>query len=78
MAAAGIGPITALWLPRDYRRPKALQAVAKRWSLFFGLTSRRYASGEVDWTGPISKCGDLMMRSYLYEAASVPLTRVAK
>ena len=45
---------------------------------YVGLTSRRYASGEVDWTGRISKCGDPMLRSYLYEAAGVLLTRVAK
>jgi transposase len=42
------------------------------------LTTRRYASGEIDWTGRISKCGDAMLRSYLYEAANVLLTRVAK
>jgi transposase len=43
-----------------------------------GLTTRRYASGEVDWTGRISKCGDAMLRSYLFEAAGVLLTRVHK
>ena len=42
------------------------------------MTTRRYASGEIDWTGRISKCGDKMLRSYLYEAANVLLTRVAK
>jgi Transposase IS116/IS110/IS902 family len=45
---------------------------------YVGLTTRRYASGEIDWTGRISKCGDKMLRSYLYEAANVLLTRVAK
>jgi Transposase IS116/IS110/IS902 family len=45
---------------------------------YAGLTTRRYASGEIDWTGRISKCGDKMLRSYLYEAANVLLTRVAK
>ena len=45
---------------------------------YAGLTARRYASGEIDWTGRISKCGDKMLRSYLYEAANVLLTRVAK
>ncbi len=45
---------------------------------YLGLTTRRYASGEIDWTGRISKCGDAMLRSYLYEAANVLLTRVAK
>ena len=41
-----------------------------------GLTPRRHASGEIDWTGRISKCGDPMLRSYLFEAAGVLLTRV--
>src|SRR6478609_6641894 len=45
---------------------------------YAGLTTRRYASGEIDWTGRISKCGDKMLRSYLYEAANVLLTRVAR
>ena len=44
---------------------------------YFGLTPRRYASGEVDWSGRISKRGDAMVRSYLFEAAGVLLTRVA-
>jgi transposase len=43
-----------------------------------GLTTRRYASGEIDWTGRISKCGDKMLRTYLCEAANVLLTRIAK
>ena len=42
------------------------------------MTTRRYASGEIDRTGRISKCGDALLRSYLYEAANVLLTRVAK
>src|SRR4029077_9491148 len=29
----------------------------------------RYQSGEVDWSGRISRCGDEMMRVMLYEAA---------
>ena len=41
-------------------------------------SSKRHASGEVDWTGRISKCGDAMLRSYLFEAAGVLLTRVPK
>jgi len=45
---------------------------------YLGLTTRRYASGETDWTGRISKRGDAMLRSYLFEAAGVLLTRVQK
>ena len=33
---------------------------------------------EIDWTGRISKCGDKMLRGYLYDAVNVLLTRVAK
>ena len=35
----------------------------------FGLTCAKYQSGEVDWDGRISRCGDQMMRVMLYEAA---------
>jgi transposase len=77
MAAPGIGPITALCFlatiddPRRFRRSRSVGA-------YVGLTTRRFASGEIDWPGRISKCGDKMLRSYLYEAANVLLTRVAK
>ena len=36
------------------------------------------SSGEIDWTGRISKCGDKMLRTYLYEAANVLRTRIEK
>jgi transposase len=42
---------------------------------YLGLTPRRYASGETDRAGRISKCGDGLMRTYLVEAAGVLLTR---
>src|SRR5258708_33559011 len=35
----------------------------------FWLTCAKYQSGEVDWNGKISRCGDEMMRAMLYEAA---------
>jgi transposase len=44
----------------------------------FGLTPRRYASGETDRSGGISRCGDRMVRSLLCEAANVLLTRVQR
>src|SRR5258708_36814830 len=34
-----------------------------------GVLWRVVCDGEVDWTGRISKCGDAMLRSYLFEAA---------
>jgi hypothetical protein len=57
--------------PTRFKRSRSVGAYA-------GLTTRRYASGATDWTGRISKCGDKMLRSYLYEAANVLLTRVAR
>ena len=75
MTVPGIGPITALAFrsaidePSRFRRSRSVGA-------YFGLTPRRHASGEVDWTGRISKCGDRMLRTYLFEAAGVLLTRV--
>ncbi len=77
MTVPGIGPITALAFqaaidePTRFRRSGSVGA-------YFGLTPRRYASGEVDWSGRISKCGDGMVRTYLFEAAGVLLTRVAQ
>ena len=75
MTLPGIGPITALAFhsaidePARFRRSRSVGA-------YFGLTPRRHASGEIDWTGRISKCGDRMVRTYLFEAAGVLLTRV--
>jgi transposase len=77
MTAPGVGPITALCYLATIDDP-ARFAKSRSVGAYLGLTTRRYASGEVDWTGRISKCGDAMLRCYLYEAANVLLTRVAK
>ncbi len=75
MTVPGIGPITALAFhsaiddPARFRRSRSVGA-------YLGLTPRRHASGEIDWTGRISKHGDRMLRTYLFEAAGVLLTRV--
>jgi transposase len=75
MTVPGVGPINALAFcaaidePARFRRSRSVGA-------YLGLTPRRYASGEVDWSGRISKCGDVMIRTYLFEAAGVLLTRV--
>mgnify|MGYP006175493055 CR=1 FL=1 len=44
----------------------------------FGLTPRKYQSGEIDRTGRISKVGDAMVRTALFEAANVMLTRAVR
>ena len=76
MTVPGVGPVTALCFtatiddPTRFKRSRSVGA-------YVGLTTRRHASGEVDWSGRISKCGDAMLRMYLFEAAGVLLTRVA-
>jgi transposase len=72
-----LGPITALCFPATIDNPTRFGR-SRNVGAYLGLTTRRYASGEIDWTGRISKCGDAMLRSYLYEAANVLLTRIAK
>ena len=44
----------------------------------FGLTPRRFQSGEIDIEGHISKCGDADVRSTLYTAANALLTRSSR
>jgi len=77
MTAPGIGPITALCYLATIDDPIRFNK-SRNVGAYIGLTTRRYASGEVDWSGRISKCGDKLLRSYLFEAANVLLTRVAK
>lgn len=77
MTTPGIGPITALCYLATIDDPTRFNK-SRNVGAYIGLTTRRYASGEIDWTGRISKCGDKLLRSYLFEAANVLLTRVAK
>ena len=74
MSIPGVGQLTALAFtaavddPGRFRRSRDIGP-------YFGLVPRRYQSGEVDYTGSISKCGDRRLRTLLYEAANVMLTR---
>jgi transposase len=42
------------------------------------MTPKKYQSGETDYTGRISKIGDSSVRTVLYEAAHVILTKPVK
>src|SRR5664279_4428613 len=59
-------------LSRDRRRAGALQEVQVSRG-HVSLTCAKYQSGEVEWSGRISRCGDEMMRVMLYEAAQAML-----
>jgi transposase len=77
MTVPGVGPLTALAFvttvddPHRFRRSSSVGA-------YLGLTPRRFQSGERDLSGRISRCGDRLTRSYLFEAANVLLTRVER
>ncbi len=75
MTVPGVGPIVALSFIATVddvgRFAKATDVGA-----YLGLTPRRYQSGEIDYSGRISKRGDGAMRTLLFEAANVLITRV--
>src|SRR5258707_1857073 len=77
LAVPGVGPITALAFKATIDDPGRF-ARSRSVGAYVGLTSRLHASGEIDWSGRISKCGDAMLRSYLFVAAGVLLAHVPK
>ena len=77
MTAPGVGPVIALDYSAVIDDPKRFKK-SSTVGAYLGLTPRPYQSGEVDKTGRISKCGDTLLRNYLYEAANVILSRVRK
>jgi transposase len=74
MTMPGVGPLTALAFSAAIDDPARFKHSASV-GAYLGLTPRRYASGETNRMGRISRCGDSLMRSYLYEAANIMLTR---
>ena len=74
MSAPGVGAIVALTYVSAVDDPRRFKS-SKGVGAHFGLTPKRYQSGENDVTGRISKIGDASVRAALYEAAHVILTR---
>jgi transposase len=76
MTMPGVGAHVALSFraavddPNRFRRSRNIGA-------HFGLTPRRYSSGEIDISGRISKMGDRHVRHMLYVAAQCTLRRDA-
>lgn len=75
MTVPGVGAVTALAFVATVDDPARFQR-SRSVGAHLGLTPRRYQSGETDRGGRISKCGDGLLRSLLFEAATVLLTRV--
>src|ERR1700758_4139155 len=74
MTIPGVGQLTALAFVAAIDDPSRIRR-SRDVGAYLGLVPKRYQSGEVDYIGGISKCGDRRMRTLLYEAANVMLTR---
>jgi transposase len=77
MTVPGVGPLTALAFRATIDRPDRFRR-SRNVGAHLGLTPRRYQSGETDLQGRISRCGDELARTALYEAAHSLLTRSTK
>lgn len=77
MSVPGVGPITALAFRATIDRPDRFRR-SRDVGAHLGLTPARYQSGETDIQGRVSRCGDELARTALYEAAHSLLVRSRK
>jgi transposase len=77
MSTPAVGPIVALTYASAIDDPARFKS-SKQAGPHFGLTPKRYQSGAIDRTGRISKIGDGSVRTALYQAAHVMLTKPVK
>ena len=77
MTTPGVGTLVALTYVSVSDQPGRF-AKSSSVGAYLGLTPRRFQSGEEDYTGHISRCGDRLLRSYLFEAAGILLHRVSR
>jgi transposase len=77
MTTPCVGPIVALTYAAAIDDPKRFTS-SKAAGAHFGLTPKKYQSGQADYTGRISKIGDASVREALYQAAHIMLTKPVK
>jgi transposase len=77
MSTPAVGPIVSLTYASAIDDPSRFTS-SKRAGPLFGLTPKKYQSGETDYSGRISKLGDASVREALYEAAHIMLTKPIK
>ena len=77
MTTPAVGPIVALTYASAIDDPARFKS-SKAAGPHFGLTPKKYQSGETDRTGRISKIGDATVRQALYQAAHIMLTMAVK
>ncbi|WP_282153360.1 IS110 family transposase [Ruegeria atlantica] len=75
MTIPGVGPVSALTFVATIDNPSRFPK-SRSVGAYLGLAFRRYQSGDIDYGGRISRRGDPILRSRLYEAASRLLNRV--
>ena len=74
MSTPAVGPVISLTFASAIDDASRFSS-AKQAGPHFGLTPKRYQSGETDHSGRISKTGDAAVREALYEAAHIILTK---
>src|SRR5258708_22720846 len=67
MTAPGVGAVVALTYRATVDQPQRFLH-SRAVGAHVGLTPKRYQSGEVDYDGGVSKCGDALLRTVLYAA----------
>ena len=77
MSIPCVGPVVALTYGSAIDDPARFKS-SKQVGAHFGMTPKKYQSGETDYTGRISKIGDAWVRTALYEAAHIMLTKPVK
>ena len=77
MSTPGVGAIVALTYVAAIDDPARFKS-SKGVGAHFGLTPKKYQSGETDITGRISKIGDEGVRTARYEAGHIILTQPLK
>ena len=77
ISTPGVGAIVALTYVAAIDDPARFKS-SKGVGAHFGLTPKKYQSGETDITGRISKIGDEGVRTALYEAGHIILTQPLK
>jgi len=77
MTVPSVGPLVAITYKSAMDDPNRI-VKSKAAGALFGLTPKKYQSGEKDVTGGITRTGDEMVRTALYEAANVLLSRITR
>jgi transposase len=77
MTTPGVGALVALTYRSAVDDPSRFGKSGAT-GAYFGLTPKKYQSGETDRDGGVSKVGDGMVRTALFEAAHILLTRATR